>query len=739
MKARKYFEQNRAAAFVGFTLILVLVIGLAIIIPLSLRGSTPATKPTPTPTTGAVTPTPTAAENTPTPVPGVVMGPQACPDAVKGTAYWDTILGTQGSGSKVVGVSCANVLGSPSLQSLVTVRHNDASSTLDVYVFNNITSAKPTQIFKLQGLLKGDAKISGYNTIMTAQVDQNSSLNAGKPASQWTADLYREFEWNAGEGTLAQVAFPGIFPDLTRYQAENDQALVNKGQDTWKNDPQQVAQKLALKFFEWKRAVTTTLLSGGGPQDVYATVRVQEPPVQGAQSQGPSAVVTLSRLEGNTHNFWVAISVVDENKMLTLTNIESRSLIASPVTFEGTGAAFEATIGRAVVYDHQFADIGHAQVTGDKGIGKANYSIKVVYNTSFHQGVQEGIVAVYENNGGISDENYTAAMVKVLLDPEPGVALGPVSGPDALQKAGYWAPIIGIDTKVASVGTVTFANMKGDPSLQALVPVYHTDGSLIVDIYVYDQIMAAHPVQIFSLKGLDKGGALISGYSTVMTTQGDVYREYKWSDGAGTLVPVAFPGIFPDLTRYQAEMDQKEVSLGKDPWKMNPAQVAQRLAAKFFKWAPNAPTSLVSGGGPHDVEAVVQVQSTYAGGGKINVQLSRLEGNTANMWVVIGVEDGNGLLTITSPQARDRMTSPITIKGAGSSFEGQIGQAFVLDRLYATIGQAKVSGVSNGKTTYTTTVSYTQKGFQEGVVAVYTYSQADGSIASAVMVKEMLS
>jgi Immunoglobulin-like domain of bacterial spore germination len=172
---------------------------------------------------------------------------------------------------------------------------------------------------------------------------------------------------------------------------------------------------------------------------------------------------------------------------------------------------------------------------------------------------------------------------------------------------------------------------------------------------------------------------------------------------------------------------------------MMPAQVAQRMAVKFFKWAPNAPTSVVSGGGLQDVDAVVQVQSTYAGGGKINVKLSRLEGNTAYMWVVIGVEDGNGLLTITSPQARDRMTSPITIKGAGSAFEGMIGQAYVLDHLYNSIGQAKVSGVSNGKTIYTTTVDYPKVGLQEGVVAVYTYSQADESIASAVMVKEMLS
>jgi immunoglobulin-like protein involved in spore germination len=739
MKARKYFEQHRLTVFVGFTLILVLVIGLAIIIPLVSRGAPPVTKPTPTPT------------------PGVILGPQACPDAVKAPAHWDAILGTQGSGSKVAGVSCANIMGNPSLQSLVTARHSDANGTLDVYVFNNITSAKPTQIFKLPGLLKGDAKISSYNSVMTAEVDQNSSVNAGKSASQWTADLFREFEWNNGEGTLVQVAFPGIFPDLTRYQAEADQALVNQGKDTWKNDPAQVAKALVDKFFDWKRPTTTKLLSGGGPQDVNATVQVQESPVQGAQVQGPSAVVKLSRLAGNTHNFWVAIAVED-GTMLTLTNIEARSLITSPVTLEGIGAAFEAVIGRAVVYDHLYTDIGHAQVIGDNGMGKANYSVKVVYTTSFHQGVQEGVVAMYEANGGISDEIFTAVIVKVLLDPEPGVAQGPVSCPDAVLKAGYWAPIIGIDTKVTSVGTVSCANMKSDPSLQALVPVYYPDKQT-VDIYVYDQITSAHPVQLFSLKGLYRGGPLISGYSTVMTAQvdlnssinkgksgdqltTDLYREFQWSDGAGTLVPVAFPGIFPDLTRYQAELDQKLVKGGQDTWKNDPAQVAQKLAVKFFKWAPNAPTSILSGGGSRDVDAVVQVKSTFPGGGRINVKLSRLEGNTANMWVVIGVEDGSGLLTITSPQPRDRMTSPVTIKGAGSAFEGEIGQAFVLDHLYDTIGNARVTGAGMGKTTYTTTVGYNstfKEGTQEGVVAVYMYSQADGSIATAVMVKEMLS
>jgi Immunoglobulin-like domain of bacterial spore germination len=320
-------------------------------------------------------------------------------------------------------------------------------------------------------------------------------------------------------------------------------------------------------------------------------------------------------------------------------------------------------------------------------------------------------------------------------------------------------PIIGVDTSKALVGTVSFANMKGNPTLQALVPVYHTDGSQVVDLYVYDQISSAHPVQLFKLQRLYRGGAIISGYSTILTAQVDpnssvnkgksgdkltvdLYREFKWSDGAGIFVPTAFPGIFPDLTRYQAEIDQNAVKTGQDPWKNNPAQVAQRMAAQLLKWSPNASASVVSGGGAQDVDAVVRVKSANTGGLSIAVTLSRLEGNTSNMWVVIGVTSSNGLLTINTPVKGDRLTSPTTIAGTSSAFEGVIGQAFVLDHLYTAIGHAQVVGASNGKTTYSTTITYTssfQGGTQEGIVVVYLYSQADGSIATAAMQKVMLS
>jgi hypothetical protein len=206
--------------------------------------------------------------------------------------------------------------------------------------------------------------------------------------------------------------------------------------------------------------VKATLLVGGGPHDVYATVRVQETTVQGAQIK-----VTLSRLEGNTHHFWVVIAVQD-GTLLTLTNIDARQLVTSPLTLEGTGGAFEAVIGQAIVYDHLYTDIGHARVTGTTaGMGPSAYSTKVIYTSSFRQGVQEGIVAVYEKNGGVSDKAFTAVMVKVLLDPEPGVVLGPLPCPDAVSNPAYWNQFISAPPDIEVADSVTCGNLLGKPTL----------------------------------------------------------------------------------------------------------------------------------------------------------------------------------------------------------------------------------------------------------------------------------
>ena len=364
--------------------------------------------PTPQSTAGK----PVSGGATPSAIPGVLLGVQPCPGATKNPAYWNPFILAPGGVYKVESVSCANIMDAPSLQALVTVRHADEGSELDVYVFNNITSAPPTRAFQVMGLVKGDAKISGYNTVLTAQADELSTLNAGKPVSAMTADLYREFDWSAQVGKLVQVAFPGIFPDLTRYQAEADQAQVNQGHQPWKLSATMVANALAVSLLNWPTSSSTTLLSGGGAHDVSAVVRVKSSYIVSGTIK-----VTLSLLEGNTQNgIWEAIAV--ESDGVSITSPVRLTLLSNPVNVKGTGNAFEGQIGQVIILDHLYHPLGQAVAMGAVGNGPTSFSTSVSYQSTFPAGIQEGVLflSVPSNaNGSIAAAVMEKVLVKGLL------------------------------------------------------------------------------------------------------------------------------------------------------------------------------------------------------------------------------------------------------------------------------------------------------------------------------------
>ncbi len=345
-----------------------------------------------TPTAGhAATPTNGSGSNATT-TPVINLGTQPCPVAVKAPAYWDAIIGTQSDVSQVGQVTCGNLIGQPTLQALIVVDYTGTGHVVDVYVYNNITAAAPQQIFKLQNLYKGEAKISGYNTLLTEEVDQSSSINRGKSNAAYSVDLFREFKWSDAVGTLVQVSFPGIYPDLTRYQAETDQGQVNQGQDGWKLSASPVALNLAEHLLGWSSSSATTVVSGGGNSDADAVVTVHS-----ANAGAGTITVTMSRLEGNTNGgIWIVTGVAATG--LSITSPAARDSIISPVMIAGTGTAFEGVIGTVQVLDHLYNAIGHAPAK--VASGSNSFSTSVPYTTSFH-GVQEGLVVLLaENNAG---------------------------------------------------------------------------------------------------------------------------------------------------------------------------------------------------------------------------------------------------------------------------------------------------------------------------------------------------
>jgi hypothetical protein len=389
-------EQHPKHPFAGPCLLFLLSLAITFSA-CSPGGSTPAPS-----NRGTTTPTGSNSPTT-TQTPQVLLGVQPCPDAVKAPSHWDTIVGADDLHKGTEQVSCANLVGNPTLQALVTVR-TGASTGLNVYIYDNITGNTPTQIFKLAGLIDGEAKISGYNTVLTGEVDPHSSVNKGKSAAVFTVDLFREFKWSDAAGALVQTTFPGIYPDLTRYQAETDQAMVNQGQDFWKTTATQVATHLAVDLLKWPSA-NASAESGGGASDTDAIVLVT--------TSGPNKQVriSLSRLEGNTNGgIWEAILVAIGTTPL-ITAPQSRASVTSPVTVKGRSrnGGFEGVIGKVSILDHLYTDIGHTTVHGSP-----SFSISVTYASSLNPGgAEEGVAVFFPDNP--SGGAQPAEMVKVLI------------------------------------------------------------------------------------------------------------------------------------------------------------------------------------------------------------------------------------------------------------------------------------------------------------------------------------
>lgn len=323
----------------------------------------------------------------------IKTGSQPCPIAIAATQYWDTIIPTQPPNNSVESVVCANLIGQPTLQALVMVRSAGSGRALDLHVYNNITAPKPNELFRLLNLQNGNAKISGYNTITTAEVDPNSSAN--KYGNQ-TPDLFREFKWSATTQTFDPIAFPALFPDLTRDEAENDQ----QNPSSWELDAAQVAVHFANQYLKWSLDAAATINSGGHNGDASAIVSVT------STGAGSSTIkVTLNRLENNTTNGIWMVTDVTSTPALSITSPINLDIIHSPITVTGQGNA-----STAAILDHLGNPLNEAQTTGG---GNAPFNATITFTPSFTNGEEEGVVVVY--NKDVDGTIIGIAARKVLL------------------------------------------------------------------------------------------------------------------------------------------------------------------------------------------------------------------------------------------------------------------------------------------------------------------------------------
>ncbi len=355
--------------------------------------------------TVAVSPTSTYAAST------ITLQVIGCPSNL--SLNWDSLVGTHANVNKVQKVICGSLEGAGALEALVDVRYYSPDAKLDFYVCDNLFGT-PIQRFDVKGLLNGDALISSVGTLITAEISPKDTIK-GAP------DLFKEYRWNGG--SFAQVLFPAMYPDVTRYQAEQDQAHVNseiaalqpgqsQGQiaDAWKLMPGSVASHLAQAIFHWQtKNYTVTLPPKASKLSMlFVTVTNLAP-------GGGGFIATLHHLNEvptNIFEVW-QISSIDGNSALS--SPAAYAQLTSPVSISGSSLARGSIVGQVVVYDDTYTTVGNSgPIQNAASGGYVQFTNSISYHLNA-QGLEEGVVAFYpttQNNIAFISQ---AVMVKVFL------------------------------------------------------------------------------------------------------------------------------------------------------------------------------------------------------------------------------------------------------------------------------------------------------------------------------------
>ena len=357
----------------------------------------PAQAFTPVATSNAI------ASPTPTPKPPTItLQVIGCPSGL--SLNWDNLVGTQVNLNKVQKVMCGSLEGSGSFEALVNVRYYTPDAKLDYYVYDNLNGT-PSRTFSMQGLLDGDAQISPSGTIMTAEIGPQDTIKT-KP------DVFKEYQWNGS--AFGQAMFPGMYPDMTYYQAEQNQAQLNtelaagNKQNAWRTVFLGVPDHLAKLIFHWTNIDTHTVRFQSSTGTYIVAVYNLGP-------GGGGFIATMFHLDNSEANTFEIMHLTSIDGSVLLSTPTTGVQLGNPLTISGSTYANGTVLGKAVIYNDTFIDIGDSgDIRSPASAGYVNFTKSINYHLN-SSGVQEAAVAFYWTNQNNSNFTNQVVIVKVLL------------------------------------------------------------------------------------------------------------------------------------------------------------------------------------------------------------------------------------------------------------------------------------------------------------------------------------
>jgi hypothetical protein len=349
-----------------------------------------------------ITPT-SVVSPTPTPVPPTItLQVVGCPSTL--SLNWDSLVGTKAHVNKVQKVMCGGLLGNGTLEALVNVRYYSSDAKLDSYVYGNL-SGTPTRLFALQGLLDGDAQISLAGTLITGEIGPSDALKS-------VPDVFKEYQWNGS--TFGQILFPGLYPDMTHYQAEQDQAVISaqamQGITTWKTSASAVVGNMALRVFHWNpQSISLKTITYSASRGIYIIA------VNNLGTGGGGFTANLFRLDNVATNIFEVSQVSSIDGSTLLSSPVSGVQISSPVSANGSALVNSTTLGHVAIYDDTYTTVGDSgTIHSPTSTGSASFATSISYHLNAH-GLMEGAVIFFSTSQSNAALSNQAVMIKVFL------------------------------------------------------------------------------------------------------------------------------------------------------------------------------------------------------------------------------------------------------------------------------------------------------------------------------------
>lgn len=201
---------------------------------------------------------------------------------------------------------------------------------------------------------------------------------------------------------------------MTYYQAEQNQAQLSADlaagnkQNAWRNLFFGVPDHLAKTIFHWTNVDTRTVQFRSSTGTYIVAV-------YNLGTGGGGFIATMFHLDNSEANTFEIMKLTSIDGSVLLNTPVAGVQLGNPLTISGSSYAKGSILGKAVVYNDTFINIGDSgDIRSPGSVGYVNFTKSINYHLN-SSGVQEAAIAFYWTNQNNSNFTNQIVIVKVLL------------------------------------------------------------------------------------------------------------------------------------------------------------------------------------------------------------------------------------------------------------------------------------------------------------------------------------